>query len=150
MFRLTANLPQDWTELRLEVVNPGFEPTTNLLKAESAMNAVLRAYRAITVRPGESVQLRVLFQGTLCVASSWLDGDSIPCRRIIVEVSADEAINLEVFPLQAQDAFGVMVEPFEFPIPPLQTRLTVRGGAAWIVRSAASSGTGMVTVVARR
>ena len=74
----------------------------------------------------------------------------VPCRRIVVEAAADELINLEVFPVQTQDVFSVMVEPFPFSIPPLQTRLAVRGGAAWIVRSTASSGTAMVTVVARR
>ena len=142
MFRLTANLPHDWENLRLKVVNPGFEPTEMYLKPESAMNAVLRAYRAITIRPGESVQLRVLFQETCAF-------ESIPCRRIIVEAAVDELVNLEVLPVQAQDSFGVMVE-FPINLPPLQTRLAVRGGAVWIVRSAASSGTGMVTVVARR
>jgi hypothetical protein len=145
MFRLTANLPQDWEELMLKVENPGFEPTKTRVLAELAMNAVLRAYRAITIRPGESVQLRVLFQ-------EWCGDEGIPCRRIIVEASADELVNLEVFPVQSQDEFGVMVE-FPFNLPPLQTRLTVRGGAAWIVRSGASiasPGTGMVTVVATR
>lgn len=103
----------------------------------------LRAHRAITIGPGGSVQLRVLFQGTCAF-------ESIPCRRIVVEAAADELINLEVFPVQTQDVFSVMVEPFPFSIPPLQTRLAVRGGAAWIVRSTTSSGTAMVTVVARR
>ena len=143
MFRLAANLPQDWKEVLLRVSNPGYEPTEMYLQSESAMNAVLRTYRAITIRAGESVQLRVLFQESCAF-------ESIPCRRIVVQASADESINLEVVPVQTGDAFGVMVEPFPFSIPPLQTRLTVRGGAAWIVRSVASSGTGMVTLVARR
>jgi hypothetical protein len=146
MFRLTANLPQDWDHLELKVVHPGFEPARWHLQPGSAMNAVLRAYRAITIRPGESVQLRVLFQQSC-------GDEGIPCRRIIVEASADELVNLEVFPVQkTQDEFGVMVE-FPFNLPPLQTRLTVRGGPAWIVRSGAASGTGgtgMVTVVATR
>ena len=59
------------------------------------MNAVLRAYRAITIRPGESVQLRVLFQETCA-------DESIPCRRIIVEAAADELINLEVLSVQGR------------------------------------------------
>jgi hypothetical protein len=143
MFRLTANLPQDWGELRLKVTNPGYEPTEMYLRPESAMNAVLRAYRAITIRSGESVHLRVLFQESCAF-------ESIPCRRIIVEASAGELIDLEVSPVETRDLFGVMVEPFPISLPPLQTQLTVRGGATWIVRSAASSGTGMATVVARR
>jgi carboxypeptidase family protein len=144
MFRLTANLPQDWEELMLEVTNPGYEPSQMYLRSESATNAVLRAYRSITVHAGESVRLRVLFQESCAF-------ESIPCRRIFVEASADESIDLEVFPVEAPDLFGVMVEPFPFSLPPvLQTTLTVRGGEAWIVRSVLSSGTGMATVVARR
>ncbi len=143
MFRLTANLPQDWYGLRLEVIKPGFEPATTPVPAESARNAVLRAYRSIRIRPGESVQLRVLFQETCAY-------EDIACRRINVEASPGEAIELEVLPLQAEDAFGVMVEPFPAHVDPLQTRLTVRSGDAWIVRSSASVGSGIVTVAARR
>jgi hypothetical protein len=72
MFRLTANLPQDWEELMLEVVNPGFEPREMYLNAASAMNALLRAHRANTIRPGESVQPRVLFQETCLRVDSLL------------------------------------------------------------------------------
>ena len=35
MFRLTANLPQDWEELMLKVVSPGFEPTEMYLQSRS-------------------------------------------------------------------------------------------------------------------
>ncbi len=150
IFRLTANLPQDWNELSLKVENPGFDPARMSLRPESATNVVLRAYPAITIRAGESVQLRVLFQETCTFAD-----DEIACRRIGVEAAAGELINLEVLP-QTQDVVGVMAEPFPLSLLPLQTRLTVSGGAAWIVRSrfdgmgVASSGTGIVTVVARR
>ena len=143
MFRLTANLPQDWVEVMLKVTNHGYEPTEMYLHHESATNAVLRAYRAITIHSGESVQLRVLFQESCAF-------ESIPCRRIFVEASAGELIDLEVSPVETRDLFGVMVEPFPISLPPLQTQLTVRRGAAWIVRSVASSGTGVATVVARR
>jgi len=142
MFRLAANLPQDWKEVLLKVSNPGYEPTEMYLQSESAMNAVLRTYRVITIRAGESVQLRVLFQGTCGF-------EGIPCRPIHVESSDGESINLAVSPVEARDQFGVMVT-FPFSTPPLESQLTVRGGPAWIVRSAASSGTGMATVVARR
>jgi hypothetical protein len=143
MFRLTANLPQAWNGVQLTVTNPGFEPATMSVQAESAMNAVLRAYPSIRIRPGESVQLRILFRETCTF-------EDIPCRRINVEASSGEAIELEVFPVQAEDAFGVMVEPFPFHVDPLQARLRVHSGDAWIVRSTLSRGTGMVTVVARR
>jgi hypothetical protein len=144
-FRLTANLPQDWSDLTLKVAHPGFEPAEFSLKPESARFAVLKAYRTITIRPGESVQLRVLHFQETCAE------ESIACRRIMVEAPGDELINLEVVPVQSEDAFGVLVAPFPYSLPPLQTRLTVRRGAAWIVRTPAfMSGTGMVTVVARR
>jgi hypothetical protein len=144
MFRLTTNLPQGWNGLRLAVVSPGFEPATMVLDPESVSNAVLRAYRSITIRPGESVQLRVLLQQETCAY------DDIACRPITVEASVGEGINVEVFPAQIDDAFGVIAEPFPFHVDPLETRLTVRGGTAWIVRSSSSTGTGMVTVVATR
>jgi hypothetical protein len=143
-FRLTANLPQGWRSLTLKVANPGLEPTQLTVRPDSAVFAVIKAYRLITIRPGESVQLRVLHFHDTCGM------DGIPCRRMSVEAPADEPINLEVFPAQTEDVFGVMVGPFPFSLPPLQTRLTVRRGAAWIVRYPAfMSGTGMVTVVAR-
>jgi hypothetical protein len=144
-FRLTANLPQDWSHLTLKVAKPGFEATQLTVRPDTAVFAVVKAYRLITIRPGESVQLHVLHFQETC------SEESIACRRIIVEAPADESIILEVFPVHTEDQFGVMVAPFPYSLPPLQTRLTVRRGNAFIVRSPAlMSGTGMVTVVARR
>jgi hypothetical protein len=144
-FRLTANLPQDWRHVGLKVAKPGFEPAGLTVQKETATFAVLKAYRTITIRPGESVQLRVLHFQETCAE------DSIACRRIIVESHGDELINLEVVPAQPEEVFGVLVPPFPYSLPPLQSRVTVRRGDAWIVRTPGfMSGTGMVTVVARR
>ena len=142
-FSLTANLPKDWRFLTLKVSSPGVEATQLTVRPDSAVFAVIKAYRLITIRPGESVQLRVLHFHDTCGM------DGIPCRRINVEAQADESIDLEVFPVQTDEVFGVTVT-FPFPQPSFQTRLTVRRGAAWIVRTLAlMSGPGMVTVVAR-
>ena len=144
-FRLTANLPQGWRSLTLKVANPGVEPTQLTVRPDSAVFAVIKAYRLITIRPGESVRLRVLHFHDTCGM------DGIPCRRMSVESPADDWINLEVFPVDTQDVFGLMVGPLPLSLPPLQTRLTVRRGVVWIGRTLAlMSGTGMVTVVARR
>ena len=106
---------------------------------------MLKAYRTITIRPGESVQLRVLHFQETCAE------ESIACRRIVVESPGDESIDLEVVPAQTEEVVGVVAAPFPYSLPPLQTRLTVRRGAAWIVRTPGfMSGSGMVTVVARR
>jgi hypothetical protein len=103
------------------------------------------AYRSIAIRAGESVQLRVLHFQDTCFE------ESIPCRRISVDAHADESITLEVEPAHPEDAFGILATNVGFSLPQLETRLTVRGGAVWIVRTAGDmAGTGMVTVTARR
>jgi len=143
-FRLVASLPQDWKGVSLSVTHPGFEPARLSLNPETSRFAVLKAYRTITIRPGESVQLRVLHFQDTCTE------ESVACRRIIVDAPADEPVILEVVPLQAEDSFGLLTVPIADSLPPLLTRLTVRRGAAWIARPPVfMSGTGMVTVVAR-
>lgn len=144
-FRLSPDLPQDWRTLSLKAAKPGFEPAQVSIQPGVAHFAVLMAYRSITIRAGESVQLRVLHFQDTCTE------ESIACRRISVDAPADESITLEVVPAQPEDAFGIIVTNVAYSLPPLQTRLTVRGGAAWIVRSPGyMAGTGVVTVTARR
>jgi hypothetical protein len=142
LFRLTATVPENWSAVVLKVTNPGYEPTEMYLGAGSALSAVLRVYRTITIRSGESVRLRVLDQGTCGF-------ESIPCRRVFVQAGTREFVDLEVSAIDPSDQFGVMVEPIPFSLPPLPRQLTVAGGEVWVVRSAGSPGSGVATVVAR-
>ena len=138
MFSLTANLPESWREVLLGVAAAGYEPARKYVVPSSSTTAVLEVYCTLTIRPGESIEMRVFLGHYVC------GDESVRCRRIVVE-SAGELVDLEVTPIDGQGDAGLMPSAVFFDTV-FQRRLTVAGGEAWIIGALPNG----VTLTARR
>ena len=126
MFVLTANIPQNWQELLLGVTGAVYEPTRVYVTPTSGTE--LRLLRTLTIRPGESIDMRVFLGSYVCGDESHL------CRRVFIE-SSGESVDLEVVPADAKRNVGLFVGPsVNHPISPrsFQRRVTVSNGEVWI------------------
>jgi hypothetical protein len=122
MFRLTANVPEDWGDLRLGVVASGYEPTGVYVSRTS--NRELRLLRTLTIRPGESIDMRVFSGSYVCGYESHL------CRRVFIE-SSGGSIDLEVVPADTERDVGLFLD-HPFSVTSFERRVTVSGGEVWI------------------
>jgi hypothetical protein len=81
-------------------------------------------YPTLVIRPGESIEVRVEPDVNTCAFAGGFD-----CRRVRVEASPGEPVELEIVPHDTTKPMG-LVESFwdEEPVP----RLTVAGGVAYV------------------
>jgi hypothetical protein len=90
VFVLTATSPQNPRVFPLRVTGAGYEAAQVLVDPTSPSE--LRLLRTLTIGRGESIQMRVFLGSNVCGDESHL------CRRVVLESSAREPMNLEVIP----------------------------------------------------
>ena len=132
MFALTADIPQDWRELWLGVTAVGYEPA-RVYVSSSTTDAVLRVFRSLTIRPGASIEMRVFLGHSVCGYESHL------CRRVLVQSSTGEPIDLEAIPADSQRHVGLFAGPeanHPFSVTSYPRRVTVSDGEVWIYAGA--------------
>jgi hypothetical protein len=127
MFVLTVNVPQAWRELLLSVGAAGYEPTRVYVTPTSTRE--LRLLRTLTIRPGESIDMRVFSGSYVCGDESHL------CRRVFIE-SSGGSIDVEVVPADAERDVGLFVN-HPLIVTSYQRRVTVSGGEVWIYAAGA-------------
>jgi hypothetical protein len=134
MFLLTANIPQNWRELLLGVTGAGYEPTHIYVSPPSVGAAELKVFRTLTIRPGESIAMRVFLGWYVCGDESHL------CRRIFLESPTGEPLDLEVIPADSQRDVGLFGGPLAnhpFLIRSYSRRVTVSDREVWIYAAGA-------------
>lgn len=137
-FGFNASLPRKWSEIVLTVRRDGYDPTEVYVDRSQATTVVLRAYRTLTIRPGESIDTRLSLGSYVCGLESWR------CRRVFVSAPSGEVIDLEVTPSNAEDEVGLLVGEVAPAFFKAERHVTLRGGPVWIVGPNAS-----VTLTAR-
>jgi hypothetical protein len=140
VFRLTTSIPPAWRRLIFKLTRAGYETNVVGVSPDGTTAAVLGLLRTVTIRPGESIETRVLTGFSYCGSESW------PCRRIMVESPAGATLDLEVIPIDHLVDIGLVAgERDEEPFPAsLRRRVTMAGGQLWIY-----GGVGRVTLTAR-
>lgn len=143
-FRLEPRVREDWQAVTVVVARDGYESTQSWVQ-RSTSKVVLGMYPTLTLRPGESLQVRVHLSTYFCSFSALDDilGNTRHCRRVAIE-SAGEPVEVELVPPAGPDN-GVELQADAYT-PEFKRRVTVTGGGVWIVGSASSP----VTLTARR
>ena len=138
-FGFNASLPRKWSEIVLSVLRDGYDPTDVYVDRSQATAVVLRAYRTLTIRPGESIDTRLSLGSYVCGL------ESSRCRRVFVSAPSGEVIDLEVTPSSADDEVGLLVGEIAPSFFKVEPHVTMTGGPVWIVGPNAR-----VTLTARR
>jgi hypothetical protein len=132
VFGFNADLPVGWRSLGLAVEGEQFETTATSVTPTSAVAAELRLLRRVTIRPGESIEMRVFLGSSTCGFESYL------CRRVFLESSTGESVNVEVIPADSERDVGLFAgagHPVRITNYP--RRVTVTEGEVWIYPGAA-------------
>jgi hypothetical protein len=81
-------------------------------------------YPTLVIRPGESIEVRVEPDVNACAFGGGFD-----CRRVLVEASPGEPVELEIVPHDTSKPMGLVESVWdEEPV----LRLTVAGGVAYV------------------
>ena len=93
-FSLPLALPSFWRFVSLKLTaTPGYDDTQQRFEANTAGDRpAIRMYPTLVIRPGESIDVHV-DSGIV-----WCGWDAGPCRRVLVEASPGEPVELEVVP----------------------------------------------------
>jgi hypothetical protein len=93
-------------------------------------------YPTLAIRPGESIEVRVEPSVNACAFAGGFD-----CRRVLVEASPGEPVELEIMPHDTSKPMGLVESDWsEDPV----LRLKVAGGVAFVYN------VGTATLTARR
>jgi hypothetical protein len=93
------------------------------------MTGELRLLRTLTIRADESIDMRVFTGSYVCGFEGHL------CRRVLVEASTAELLDLEVIPADSQQEAGLFAGPeatHPISVTSLPRRVTMSGGEVWI------------------
>ena len=139
-FRLEPRVRDDWVSVVLNVTRDGYEPIVewSFTPTTPTSAAVLMVYPTLTLRPGGFLQTRM---SPISYACGW---ESYRCRRVLVESAPGESVEVELVPPTGPDN-GLEPDDEPFPFTGYKRRVTVSGGAVWII-----GGTSPVTLTARR
>jgi hypothetical protein len=132
-FVLTANLPQDWSSLLLGVDAAGYEPTRIYINPPLVNAAELRLLPTLSIRPGESLAMRVFVGSYVCGFESHL------CRRVVLESPTAEPMDLEVTPADTGQGVGLFAGPeanHPILVTTYQRRVTVSEREVWVYAAA--------------
>ena len=154
-FTLRLNLPSDWREVYLEFTGPAgydtrgghFEPTADPCGIGPcwavADRPAITMYPTLVIRPGESIEVRVDWDMVLC---GMMLVDIVDCRRVVVEASPGDPVELEIVPHDSSKpmALALISSQIEFPDMSVR-RLKVPPGSIPYV-----AGAGTATLTARR
>lgn len=134
-FTLPLKLRADCQGGFLKVTGPGYDEQFWSFEPNGPP-ATVRLYSTVVIRPGESTSVRVDPSVSLCSMAAF------PCRRVVVEGSPGEPVQLEIVPNDSGTPMGLVADKWdEEPVP----SLTVAPGTAVFVY-----GPGIATLRARR
>ena len=152
-FTLPLTLPSDWRLVYLQFTGPAgyevaeerFEPTAAPCRIApcwaAADRPAIRIYPTLVIRPGESVSVRVQRDMPWC---GWA-GDAGPCRRVRVEASPGDPVELEIVPDDSGKPMALSLEgPFVEPDMSLRRLMVPPGGFPYVF------GAGTARLTARR
>ncbi len=103
-FTLTFNLPSFWNVVYLKLTGPtGYDDVSRGFGTITVRTGLeIRMYPTLVIRPGESIEVRVEPSVERCAF-----GGVIPCRRVLVEASAGEPVELEIVPHDTSKPMGL-------------------------------------------
>jgi hypothetical protein len=119
-FTLTLNLPSYWTFVGLKFTGPAgyddrnarFEPTAAPCHFApcwpAADRPAIKMYPTLVIRPGESIDVRVESTINRCT----FFGD-FACRRVLVEASPGEPVELEIVPRDTSKPMGLTPDEWD-------------------------------------
>jgi len=125
-FTLPLDLPSFWRSVSLKLTAPpGYDDTHQRFEpATAAERPAIRMYPTLVIRPGESIEVRVEPGVNACAFGGGFD-----CRRVLVEASPGEPVELEIVPHDTSKPMGLVESVWdEEPV----LRLTVAGGVAYV------------------
>jgi len=135
---LTVKLPSFWTMVGLKFTGPAghddtggrFEPTAAPCRIAPCWAAAdrpqIRMYPTLVIRPGESIDVRV--DSTI----NWCGfGGGFPCRRVLVEASPGEPVELEIVPRDTSKPMGLA--PDDWTDQSLVRLMVAPGSSAYVV-----------------
>ena len=137
-FTLTLNLPSLWTFVGLKFTGPAgyddrdgrFEPTAAPCHfapcSAAADRPAIRMYPTLVIRPGESIDVRVESTISRCAFAG-----TFACRRVLVEASAGEPVELEIVPPDTGKPIGLA--PDEWDEESLVRLKVAPGSSAYVV-----------------
>ena len=107
-------------------------------------------YPTLVIRPGESIEVRIDGDRAIVSCGSALLGELVHCRRVVVAASPGDPVELEIVPHDSSKPMALISDQFEYRSWSVRRLiLTVPPDAVPYVISD-SSGTGTVTLTARR
>ena len=152
-FTLPLDLPSDWKLVYLKFTGPAgyevteerFEPTAAPCRIgpcwAAAARPAIQIYPTLVIRPGESVSVRVAADMPWC---GWA-GDAGPCRRVLVEASPGDPVELEIVPDDSRKPMALSLEsPFFEPDMSVRRLMVPPGGFPYVF------GAGTARLTARR
>jgi hypothetical protein len=128
-FRLTENIPADWVGIGLDIAREGYErQNSNLWSVmPSTVNNIITVatYPILTLRAGETLSTRVHLDHYVCA-------DEYLCRRIVVDASPSEPLDLELTPISGSQKAGLITTPGLFLGTSFPRQMTLTKGEVWI------------------
>jgi hypothetical protein len=137
-FSLTLNLPSSWTFVGLKFTGPAgyddldarFEPTAAPCHFApcwaAADRPAIKMYPSLVIRPGESIDVRVESTINRCAFAG-----TLACRRVLVEASPGEPVELEILPRDTGKPMGLT--PDEWDEESVVRLIVARGSFAYVV-----------------
>ena len=117
-----------WEDAGLRVTRDGYEPV-HAAATPASTDVVVRLYPTLTIRPGESIDARLLDLDAY--ATPW---DGVIARRVVIEAAPGEPIQVDLTPLDHPSIGLTTLSAFQAPgdgaFP--QHRMIVSTGAVWI------------------
>ena len=102
-FTLRLNVPRNWSSVDLKLTDPGYEDMRRRFEPNTAgTRAEIRMYPTLVIRPGESIEVRVEPTINRCAFAG-----VFPCRRVLVEASPGEPVELEIVPHDTSKPMGL-------------------------------------------
>ena len=154
-FTLTLNLPSLWTFVRLTLTGPaGHDDLDARFEATAAPchfapcwaaadRPAIRMYPTLVIRPGESIDVRVESTTSRCAFAG-----TLACRRVLVEASPGEPIELEIVPGDTSKPMGLA--PDEWDEESLVRLMVAPGSFAYVVWGGGAETTRQGRLTARR
>lgn len=148
-FTLPLNFPSDWTMVYLQFTGPaGYDDTGGRFEPKAAPCAespcwaaadrpAIGMYPTLVIRPGESIEVRVQPNVNLCAFAGTID-----CRRVAVQASPGEPVELEIVPYATSQPMGLAKDDWTDVSSP--RLLVAPGGVAYV------HGPGTARLTARR
>ena len=141
-FTLRVDLPTSWTFAYIKGTGVGYDGTGNINAGGPASGnpiriaSDIRMYPTLVIRPGESIDVRVGSVGWC----GW-GGDAGPCRRVLVEASPGDSVELELVPDDSSKPMGLSPDNYLGAYAPVRRLVVPPGSFPYVV----GDGTGRLT-----